>query len=205
MNNTNPNTIRNLTTKGKRSKQKIIDAALTIFNEKGYQSTTIQDICKIANIAVGTFYHHFISKEALLMAMSDEINTSLLNFYDLVEKTSYQQAILKVLNFHIESYAYYGPELIANMYRGVCFSETNAYELSESAHVQILYDAFSKGQYENQFSKEYSLDFLVESVVGIFFLDGMLWCNHHDTLYFKAHSYSKIEQLLNFIAEGDVE
>ncbi|WP_054708262.1 TetR/AcrR family transcriptional regulator [Bacillus sp. JCM 19041] len=43
-------------------KKQITDAALTLFQEKGIQHTSIQDILIGANISKGTFYNHFSSK-----------------------------------------------------------------------------------------------------------------------------------------------
>ena len=47
----------------------IVDAAEALFASKGYASTTISDILEALNIAKGTFYHYFASKEALMDAV----------------------------------------------------------------------------------------------------------------------------------------
>src|SRR5712692_4101673 len=53
-------------------RDQIVNAALTLFLEKGYQTTTVQDIITIANCSKGGFYHHFASKEDLLYLLIDE-------------------------------------------------------------------------------------------------------------------------------------
>ncbi|SHG18534.1 TetR/AcrR family transcriptional regulator [Ornithinibacillus halophilus] len=50
-------------------KQQIIDAALKLFVNKGFSKTSIQDIINEANIAKGTFYNYFVSKNECLMAI----------------------------------------------------------------------------------------------------------------------------------------
>ena len=47
----------------------IINAAENLFAAKGYASTAISDILEALNIAKGTFYHYFASKEALMDAI----------------------------------------------------------------------------------------------------------------------------------------
>lgn len=47
----------------------IMDAAQQLFLAAGYQATTIQDIVKRVQVAQGTFYYHFASKEAVLEAI----------------------------------------------------------------------------------------------------------------------------------------
>ena len=46
-------------------KQEIIDTALRLFGEKGYEKTSITDIAKAIGVAQGLCYRYFPSKEAL--------------------------------------------------------------------------------------------------------------------------------------------
>ena len=48
-------------------------AGLALFGEKGYESTSIDEIARRAKLAVGTFYQHFRSKRQLLLALMDEL------------------------------------------------------------------------------------------------------------------------------------
>jgi AcrR family transcriptional regulator len=48
-------------------------AGLTLFGEKGYEGTSIDDIARRSNLAMGTFYQHFRSKRQLLLALMDEL------------------------------------------------------------------------------------------------------------------------------------
>ncbi|MDD3398503.1 MAG: TetR/AcrR family transcriptional regulator [Candidatus Methanomethylophilaceae archaeon] len=50
-------------------KADITEAALSLFLEKGYQRTRIDDIIERVGIAKGTFYHHFQSKIDVLEAV----------------------------------------------------------------------------------------------------------------------------------------
>lgn len=52
-----------------RKKKQIIDAAHRLFIEKGFVTTSIQDILDEAEIAKGTFYNYFTSKNECLMAI----------------------------------------------------------------------------------------------------------------------------------------
>jgi len=45
------------------TKQKILDAALTVIRTKGYAGTTVDDLCKAAEVTKGALFHHFASKE----------------------------------------------------------------------------------------------------------------------------------------------
>ncbi len=57
----------------KRSREKeinIIEGALKVFGEKGFESTTISAISKAAKISEATFYEYFPSKEDVLFSIS---------------------------------------------------------------------------------------------------------------------------------------
>ena len=50
-------------------RNEILDAAETLFTEKGYSKTTIIDILNQVGIAKGTFYYYFKSKEEVMDAI----------------------------------------------------------------------------------------------------------------------------------------
>jgi TetR/AcrR family fatty acid metabolism transcriptional regulator len=49
----------------------IIEAALRVFGEKGFEATTISAICKAANISDATLYEYFDSKEEVLFSIPE--------------------------------------------------------------------------------------------------------------------------------------
>ena len=49
-----------------QTQEKILQAALTLMREQGFDKVSVRDICRSAGITTGAFYHHFRSKEALL-------------------------------------------------------------------------------------------------------------------------------------------
>ena len=53
----------------KDRKQHVIKIAHQLFIDKGYQSTSVQDILESSGISKGTFYNYFTSKGELLIAI----------------------------------------------------------------------------------------------------------------------------------------
>ena len=104
-------------------KQKILDAALRMYSEKGYSTATIADIAEAAGLGKGTLYLYFKNKEALAEAMVDshftllaeraqlrEAPTSLAGFIDNIDdalKVDDQQAQFIRVFFEI-----FGPRFI---------------------------------------------------------------------------------------------
>ncbi|MBW2222222.1 MAG: TetR/AcrR family transcriptional regulator, partial [Deltaproteobacteria bacterium] len=52
-----------------KRKEKILEAALLCFNEKGYHKTSIDDIALNGKISKGGIYYHFKSKEELFLKL----------------------------------------------------------------------------------------------------------------------------------------
>lgn len=50
----------------KETEHRILQAALELMRERGFETVSVRDICNQANITTGAFYHHFPSKEALI-------------------------------------------------------------------------------------------------------------------------------------------
>lgn len=58
-----------------KTKRAIFEAAIRIFSESGYNGATMDDIANAANVAKGTLYYHFKSKEEIFnFIISEGIN-----------------------------------------------------------------------------------------------------------------------------------
>lgn len=53
----------------KETKAKLLEAATELFAKKGFHSSTIRDIASEMNMSIANIYHHFGSKEGLLVAI----------------------------------------------------------------------------------------------------------------------------------------
>jgi AcrR family transcriptional regulator len=53
-------------------RNQLIDTALSLFAEKGFENTTIKDLSEAAGVAQGLIYHYYDSKEELLFAAVDK-------------------------------------------------------------------------------------------------------------------------------------
>ena len=75
------------------TKDKIIKVAWSLFDEYGYDNTTVDRIIQTCGISKGSFYHHFSSKDDLLGSLAyvfdsqyeialEEVGTEEMNSYD---------------------------------------------------------------------------------------------------------------------------
>lgn len=54
-----------------RTHQNLLDAAATVFAERGYGAASVEEIARAARVSVGSVYAHFQSKQKLFVALMD--------------------------------------------------------------------------------------------------------------------------------------
>jgi AcrR family transcriptional regulator len=64
-----------ITERGRRTRDNLLAAGRTVFEQRGYANTRMSDIASAAGVSHGTVYTWFDDKEALLRALVDDIVT----------------------------------------------------------------------------------------------------------------------------------
>jgi AcrR family transcriptional regulator len=60
---------RTLTPKARRTRERILEAALALFVDRGYEATTMRDVAREAGASLGLAYRYFASKEEFALAL----------------------------------------------------------------------------------------------------------------------------------------
>jgi AcrR family transcriptional regulator len=63
---------RVLRSQGRKTRRKLLDAAMIAFDQRGYYDTRVNDVVEIAQTSHGTFYLYFSNKEDLLRSLVTE-------------------------------------------------------------------------------------------------------------------------------------
>lgn len=63
--------------KRRETHRKLTETGLTLFAQKGFEGTTLDDIASAAGIARRTFFHYFSSKEEIILAWQNGLPESL--------------------------------------------------------------------------------------------------------------------------------
>lgn len=66
------------------TRRKIIDAAVDLFNERGYAAAGLGEIIERVEMTKGALYYHFDSKESLAAAIIDESASAIFSAFDSV-------------------------------------------------------------------------------------------------------------------------
>ena len=67
------------TAQGVAAKDRLYATALGLIAERGYDATTLRDIAKKAGVSVGLLYRYFPGKQAVVLALYDELSAEFAN------------------------------------------------------------------------------------------------------------------------------
>lgn len=68
---------RTLTERGRRTRQKLLEAAEAVFGERGYEHASVAEITQRAGVAQGTFYVYFPDKLTVFVKLVDDLGDRL--------------------------------------------------------------------------------------------------------------------------------
>ena len=152
----------------KTRKDRIMDAALRIFAEKGFQNSTITEISKEAGVSEATIYEYFGTKEDLLFAIPEKItnetlekSTKVIPYIKVVEGK-----IRAILLFYVQLYQsnpHYSALVLLQLMSNKRFRQTPAHAaIRRSSHA--LLDCIKEGIDDGTFKKN-SNPYLIRSML----------------------------------------
>ncbi len=141
----------------KSRKCRIIEAALAIFAEKGFQDTTIAEIARKAGVSEPTIYEYFGTKEALLFAIpekvSNEGNEALERILPAVKGTEARlRAIMYVYFAGYYTKPDYSALVLLQLMANKRFRQTTAHALVRRSSHRLL-DCIRQGIEDGTFKK----------------------------------------------------
>jgi len=98
----------------KDKRRMILDAALELIREKGFEGTRIIDIADRAGIGKGTVYDYFSSKEEVIAAsVQDVVDRDFRNIFDEVDQAEdFETKLRRFLEVHCKILDLYGPFMV---------------------------------------------------------------------------------------------
>lgn len=158
-----------------RLREHIETVALSLYRERGYEGTTVEEICKRVEISQPTFYNYFPSKEAILAEhamrgfgeplkalLSDpaSIQTKLRRYFKRVAETMLRDAKL----WHAIA--------ISGAYNPV---RNPALLRSAEVGTRVLTAVLAQAQEKGELTKELSAERLASMLEGIMLRTGIEW------------------------------
>src|SRR5437879_7614889 len=108
---------RELRAQGKKTMRKLLDAAMVVFEKRGYHAARVDDIVKVARTSHGTFYLYFANKEGLFRALLADVGEEVQALTETLGPVGPDDAGYRELRGWLarfsELYVHYGPVIRA--------------------------------------------------------------------------------------------
>ncbi len=140
------------------TKEYVFQAAIEVMEKKGCENTTIRDICKKADISIGTFYNYFNSKNDIFYEIYKEADDLFINdIKDLLEQASSYDKIISYFKLYAKLNIDTGIEEAKMLYNA-----NNQWFLTRRAMQNILSDIIKEGQDSGELITSMTADEMVD-------------------------------------------
>lgn len=97
----------------KNTRKEIVNHAIELFKQRGYENTTVLDICKACKITKGTFYYHFPNKDEITFEFYEQIITDFNDcLFDILMLADAKEQLWCVYEFFIDRTIELTPKLL---------------------------------------------------------------------------------------------
>lgn len=185
-----------ITEKPEERKNELMDAALELFVEKGFETTTINDVVKRVGVAQGLFYYYFGSKHDMLDAVLDRYIADLIKLLNNII-TNKNFDIGKKFQLFLDTFFRYG-EKNQKFAKDLHYDENliihqkltdKTIELITPILLQIIREGIQKGLFSTPYPEE-SVEILIPGM--IVYIHRYYFCQDREILSFKMVAIEEI-------------
>ena len=159
-----------------KTKNKIYQAAVQEINEKGFNNVNIEDITKAAEVAKGTFYVHFDSKEAIILYTFEHSDEIYEEAYEKIEGETFLDMAVHFVRYSYREYEKRGKGIIRAMIANYFhFEDYKIYSHDRGLYkclLKIVREGKKQGVLDADTPSEYYADMLLSTMVGV----EVMWC-----------------------------
>lgn len=192
--------------RAKLTKSKIFTTSIELISENGYDNVSVDQICKKAGIAKGTFYVHYKSKEDIIresyyLDMGDYVLNRYDEYINLNLNLSILDKIKYFLNLELEFTKYIGYEMTCLAYvtnLSECIPGPSKHfdrRLFSNKLKDLISEGYEKKEFKSNLSKDDIFLFLESSIRGLM----ASWCFSNSSFDIVISGNKYIENMVNNI------
>lgn len=155
----------------RKRRAEVLDAAARVFNEKGYDATSIQDIADEIGILKGSLYYYISSKEDALFEVLQEVHEAALAA--VVEAVEFDGNALQRIRAFVETLARFNADnsirmgVLLHDFRSLSEPRRGAIVRERDQYDQILRKLINKGKREGVICKDIDPKLTALAIMGM--------------------------------------
>jgi AcrR family transcriptional regulator len=151
-------------------RDKILEAAIELFQDKGCDATTLDDICRVADVSRPTFYKHYATKHELIfelgtklwLSVGKELSAASLEKHQTTAR--FVEAFFETVRKEIAKYGNLERELIRQSMMADPHESKGGHLLN--VLTKLFLTAFTQGKKRGEVGNRFPIDFLAEMTMG---------------------------------------
>lgn len=180
------------------TKNKILTKALLLIAKNGYDNTSIQEICNSAEVSTGAFYHHFKSKENIIIESYKQFDVKALEYStnNLSDKSPLEK-IQKIVLFQISYAKMMSLDTMRQFYRSQLTSGREFFISNQRQYPKILINYLSEAQLANVLSNKLTPEEQSRYILRLARGTIYDWCAHNGTFDMESEITISLDMLLD--------
>jgi AcrR family transcriptional regulator len=164
--------------KKERQRREIMDAAVALFRERGYDHARVQDIIERLRISESTFFNYFPTKDAILHEFAlDQVDlfTALIKHEIAARERSVSDRLREMMRVIAQVWSADREFMAVVVTRSSLFSATGEIRERELKSYDLFAELFREGQARGEIRADLDPMQLAEMLTGIYAFTGANW------------------------------
>lgn len=185
--------------KAKETKKKLLEVAIDLIVQKGYDNVSINEICKESGVTKGAFYHHFNAKEDIISQLYYDVDDFfMVNVLKMMEGKTTREKLSIFIQQQIYCADSIGSDIVTQIYKHLTKGINSIIISKDRSFYKILCNIVSEGIEKKEIKVAMAEDEIVDYILC--FSRGIIddWHLHNGSYDLKE----KTNKYLNIFLEG---
>ncbi len=185
--------------KSAETKDNILNTALALFRQKGYEAVSVNEICKTLGLTKGAFYYHYASKSDILIYSYKEEADRMAQYYQSI---SSEKPLVKLKKFYNHFIDFFQPDRLEEMKIFFKVQIESHYEnFLGSSRIQrdIFINILKEGQSSGEIREDIPAEILADIISRYRFGLHIEWCILDGKINLISNSTRDFEAILKLL------
>ncbi len=186
--------------KKRQKRERLLEASLQLFRQKGYEQTRVSDITSAAGVAKGTFFNYFPTKERVLLALGEQMlgRVGQIDANDIFQQRRTRgkvKAMFHALAAGLDS----DRELVKEMvYRGLRLPDLVDKSRAQLDFRAMLILLLEQGKRRREIIEDTDASFVADALYTLYFQQIVIWCSRD----FRTSLPEQLDRTVDLIFDG---
>mgnify|MGYP000949834580 FL=1 len=178
------------------TKMQIIETAIGLYKERGYENVSVKDICNRCNLTRGAFYYHFKSKDEILdnyFLSSD--NLAINEILPLISAKKYIEQFYYFFDMYLERTFIAGHDIFGQIIKRNIDKSGKIFSPKDINMRKVYSSLIEKAQNAGEILNRTPPDLLVDTIVYIADGIALVWCSQNGDFDYVEENKKILDEL----------